>query len=115
MSLPALPLDERSRVDLRVRTRGRSPARVVADARAQGLDAIALADPEDTSALVATIVEGVRRGLYVIPAVEVATADGALLGYFVDPQDPALARLVADGAGRSRSWAATTSGSPPRQ
>ncbi len=90
----ALRLHPDAYVALRVRSLGRTPERIVADALALGLDAIALADRCDLSNLVPTIEEGARHGLCVVPAVEVPTRTGPLVGYFVDHQDPEVLRLV---------------------
>jgi 3',5'-nucleoside bisphosphate phosphatase len=73
-----------------------TPEEVVAGAAAGGLDLIAIAD-HDTTAAVATAQEvGRSQRVQVIPALEVSsTQDGRdihVLGYFVDPESPAMTR-----------------------
>jgi predicted metal-dependent phosphoesterase TrpH len=86
------------RIDLHVHSTASDgalpPEAVVRAARDGGLDLIALAD-HDTTAGVGPALEA-AEGLTVIPAIEVSTTfqdiDLHILGYFVDPQAPALLR-----------------------
>ena len=65
-----------------------SPARLVDEARAQGVQVLALTDHDTTGGLDEALREGRRLGLEVIPGVEINTDIGPhevhILGYFVD-------------------------------
>lgn len=86
------------RLDLHIHTTASdgawTPDRVVEGARRGGLDVIALADHDTTAGVAAAQEAGAARGIQVIPALELSsTQDGRevhLLGYFVDPETPAL-------------------------
>lgn len=80
-----------------------SPGAVVQAARTGGLHIIALAD-HDTVAGVATAQQAAEGSLHVIPALELSTHhDGGelhMLGYYVDPVNPALARFGSRASSR---------------
>lgn len=79
-----------------------SPAELVAAAQAAGLSAVAITDHDSVSGICAAAEEGRRRGVEVIPGIEITAAPqiaGAelhLLGYFIDPENAALRRALAE-------------------
>ncbi len=72
------------------------PSDLLALAASVGLDVIALADHDTVDGVAAASRAGAELGVEVIPALEVScTRDDTeihVLGYFVDPADPALSR-----------------------
>ncbi|MBM4433958.1 MAG: PHP domain-containing protein [Chloroflexi bacterium] len=70
------------------------PAEVVRRAAARGVRIQALSDHDTLAGAAEAIVEGERLGVRVIPSTELNTesewGDVHVLGYFLDPQDPAL-------------------------
>jgi predicted metal-dependent phosphoesterase TrpH len=70
-----------------------SPAALVSDAGAAGLDIIALTDHDTTCGFAQAAAAG-AGAVHVIPAIEISSShEGAelhMLGYFVDPSHPAL-------------------------
>lgn len=71
-----------------------SPTAVVDGAVAGGLDVIALTDHDTTAGVAEARAAAEGRGLTVIPGIEVSTRHGLhdlhILGYWVDPEHPAL-------------------------
>ncbi|MBN1154985.1 PHP domain-containing protein [candidate division KSB1 bacterium] len=53
-------------------------------ANAQGLTAIALTDHHTVAGIDEFMFEGAKRGIYVIPAIEINAKQGDFLGYFID-------------------------------
>jgi predicted metal-dependent phosphoesterase TrpH len=98
------------RADLHVHTTNSdgtyTPAQVVDLARLSGLAAVAITD-HDTTAGVAAARAAAGPGLEVIASVEVTTEHGGrevhLLGYFVRPDDPALAAALGRLRARRRA------------
>jgi predicted metal-dependent phosphoesterase TrpH len=82
-----------------------SPEAVVRGAAKGGLDVIALTDHDNTTGYAAAATTGRELNVHVVPALEVSsthnTRDLHVLGYFVDPDAPALAAHAAR-AGRRR-------------
>ncbi len=82
-----------------------SPQAVVRGAAAGGLDVIALADHDTVGGVVAAADVGKQIDVQVVPALEVSSThhgtDIHVLGYFVDPDAPALAAHT-ERAGRRR-------------
>ena len=72
------------------------PSDLLALAASAELDVIALADHDTVAGVVAASRAGTELGIHVIPALEVScTRDDTeihVLGYFVDPADPAISR-----------------------
>lgn len=95
------------RLDLHIHTTASDgawpPEKVVERAAAGGLDVIAVADHDTTTAVAAARAAGQEDRVQVIPALEVSSTwqgrDIHVLGYFVDPEHPAL---VAHGERASR-------------
>lgn len=75
-----------------------SPAALITGARSGGLDIVALTD-HDTVAGVAMAAAAGAGGVHVIPGIEMSTthesAELHMLGYFIDPADPAVASYGA--------------------
>ena len=71
-----------------------SPRELVAEAKAQGLRAIALTDHDTIEGLVEALAAGVEMGLEVIPGVEISADHDPgsmhILGYFIDHRHPRL-------------------------
>lgn len=86
------------RLDLHIHTSASDGAwsaeKVVSGAVGGGLDVIAIADHDTTAAVRAAQAAGANRNLQVIPALEVSSTwqgrEIHVLGYFVDPDAPAL-------------------------
>ncbi len=72
-----------------------SPERLVDLALEAGLVAVALTDHADTSGVVPMCQYGARRGLHVVPGVEINSADGDLLGLWIDVHDEELQGFLA--------------------
>lgn len=76
-----------------------SPAEVVRRVHAAGFSAMALADHDTMDGVAEALVEAERLGIELIPAVEYSTLDGEreihMLGYGLDPDDPALRAELA--------------------
>lgn len=72
-----------------------SPERLVAEARTRGLTHIAVTDHDTMAGVAAARAEGRRRGVVVLPGVEISTRyrgrEVHLLGYGLDPADRAVA------------------------
>jgi len=89
-------------VDLHVHTTASDglyrPAEVVRLAAEAGLRAVAITDHDTTAGLAEALAAGPACGVEVVPGVEVSTEfpDGTchILGYFVDPAEEGLARLL---------------------
>ncbi len=78
-----------------------TPTELVNEAAALKLRAIALADHDNVDGIAEALAAGERRGVEVIPAVELSTVWGErqdlhLLGYGFDPCDAMLNRALAD-------------------
>ncbi|MFN2431493.1 MAG: PHP domain-containing protein [Gemmatimonadota bacterium] len=75
------------------------PAQLVDHARAVGLAAVAVTDHDTTAGLPEALAAARGTELEVVPGVEISTSHGGvevhLLGYFVDPEFPDLARRLA--------------------
>jgi predicted metal-dependent phosphoesterase TrpH len=92
-----------SRVDLHCHTTasdgGLSPKELVARAASLGIEVLAITDHDTTEGVPAALSEGERRGVLVVPGVEISAVSGReeihLLGYFVDPEDSGLQTLLA--------------------
>jgi predicted metal-dependent phosphoesterase TrpH len=78
----------------------RAPAEVVEVAAAAGLEAIALTDHDSTAGLAEARAAGARLGVRVIGGCEFSVAapwgEMHLLGYFLEPGDPAIERFLVD-------------------
>ena len=92
-----------SRVDLHVHTTASdgamTPSEVVSYAKVLGLSAIAITDHDTAAGLGEALEAGARLGLEVVPGIELSVdyrGHGIhLLGYFLDPEAPALGELLA--------------------
>ncbi len=76
-----------------------TPAELVRLAREAGLDLIGLVDHDTTGGLAEAQAAGARLGVTVIPGVEINTdlrggGEAHVLGYYVSPDDPALAAAL---------------------
>ena len=113
------------RLDLHVHTTASdgwwTPARVVQEAVARGLRAIALTDHETTAGVAEAQAAAQGTPLEVIPGVEISVGGPEeeidLLGYFIDPDHPDLQRLLGgmrggggDGASRPTGLAGAMGG-----
>ena len=70
-----------------------TPEELVFAAKQAGLSAIALTDHDTTDGLARAMAEGQRLGVEVVPGVELSTegiSQVHVLGYYIDPQSPAL-------------------------
>ncbi|MCL5984545.1 MAG: PHP domain-containing protein [Candidatus Thermoplasmatota archaeon] len=67
--------------------------RALEEAKAKGLDGIAITDHNTMSAVATAVALGEKLGLKVVPGVEVSTQEGHLLAYFV-PEPPAPGRSI---------------------
>jgi len=71
-----------------------SPTELIAAAAAAGLDVVAITDHDTTSGWDEAVAGGVRLGVTVVPGIEISCERAGrsihLLGYLVDPADPAL-------------------------
>ncbi|MGN1001865.1 MAG: PHP domain-containing protein [Oscillospiraceae bacterium] len=89
-------------IDLHVHTTGSdgtlTPEETVALAAEKGLRAIAITDHDTAEAVPAALEAGKARGVEVVPGIEISVdylGYGVhILGYFIDPQAPAMARLL---------------------
>ena len=87
--------ERRSRVDLHLHTTASdgalSPVNLVREARAHGLECIAITDHDSTNGIEEAIAEGQRLGVLVIPGIEMSTdiprAEVHVLGYYLDYHD----------------------------
>jgi 3',5'-nucleoside bisphosphate phosphatase len=96
---PRLRWVEAERADLHLHSHHsdglHSPEDLVERALAAGLVAVALTDHADTSGVIPMCQAGAHRGLHVVPGVELNSADGDLLGLWIDVHDPELQRFLA--------------------
>jgi predicted metal-dependent phosphoesterase TrpH len=91
-----------SRVDLHSHSTasdgGLSPEELVARAASLGIEVLSITDHDTTEGLPAAQAEAQRRGITLVPGVEISTVSDDeeihLLGYFVDPEDPDLQTLL---------------------
>lgn len=64
----------------------------------QGIEVLAITDHDTTRGLAPALAEAQRRGMTVVPGVEISTVSGReelhLLGYFVDAENPELQALL---------------------
>lgn len=73
-----------------------SPAELIAAAQVAGLSAVAITDHDSVAGIRAAQAEGARRGIRVIPGIEITAepkipgTELHLLGYFLDPENDAL-------------------------
>jgi len=89
-------------IDLHVHTTASdgalSPSELVVRARAAHLSIIAITDHDTTAGSVAARASALEAGLELIPGIEISSvADGRdvhLLGYFIDPESPALVTFL---------------------
>ena len=76
-----------------------APARLVALAAARGLRVLALTDHDTTAGLAEAAAGAAEHGLRFVPGVELSTHVAAgevhVLGYFIEPESPALAGALA--------------------
>lgn len=87
--------ETRSRVDLHLHTTASdgalTPAQLVREARAHGLECIAVTDHDSTNGIEEAMAEGEREGVHVIPGIEMSTdiprAEVHILGYYIDYRD----------------------------
>ncbi len=87
-----------SRIDLHLHTTysdgSRSPADVLALAKAAGVSALAITDHDTVDGLPDALEAGARLGIEVIPGTEISSRHGEselhILGYFLDCHDPEL-------------------------
>jgi predicted metal-dependent phosphoesterase TrpH len=87
-----------------------TPTRLVEQAAAGGLGAIAVTDHDTTAGLAEALAAGAERGVEVVPGVEISTSHAGLevhlLGYFVEVGSADFERLLAsrreDRDGRAR-------------
>ncbi|MBO9577486.1 MAG: PHP domain-containing protein [Microbacteriaceae bacterium] len=88
-----------------------TPAELVAAAMEAGLGTVAITDHDSTAGWTEAIAAAEGTGLTVVPGIELSTqldyASVHMLGYYVDPADPALvaemARIRAERFGRAES------------
>ena len=94
-----LRFDEDERADLHLHSHHsdglHSPEVLVDMAVEAGLAAVALTDHACTDGVSAACWHGARRGLHVLPGVELNSASGDVLGLWIDVHDPDLQRLLA--------------------
>ena len=108
---PRLRWVEEERADLHLHSHHsdglHSPAELVEHALGAGLVAVALTDHADTSGVIPMCQAGARRGLHVVPGVELNSDDGDLLGLWIDVHDAELQRFLeglrAQRAARTRT------------
>ncbi len=94
--------ETRSKVDLHLHTTasdgGLSPAELVREAKAHGVECMAVTDHDSTDGIEAALVEGERVGVQVIPGIEMSTdiprAEVHVLGYFLDYEDQEFQRIL---------------------
>mgnify|MGYP002639940788 CR=1 FL=1 len=96
---PRLRFDEGERADLHLHSHHsdglHSPEALVRMALDAGLVAVAITDHATTAGVVPACQAGARLGLHVLPGVELNSADGDLLGLWIDVHDPDLQRFLA--------------------
>lgn len=90
-----------------------TPAEVVRLAAQHGLRAVAITDHDTAAGYPAAAAAGERLGVEVVPGIEISTelrGPVHILGYYIDPQSPALApvldRVIRDRDERNRRIAA---------
>lgn len=76
-----------------VKDGGATPEAIVALAKSEGLDLIAIADHNEINGVAAAVAAGEKIGLMVVPAIELSTAHGHLLCYL--PSVEALTRFFS--------------------
>ncbi len=95
---PRLRFDANERADLHLHTHHsdglHSPEALVAMAVDAGLAAIAITDHATTAGVIPACQAGARRGLHVLPGVELNSSEGDLLGLWIDVHDPELQRFL---------------------
>ena len=72
---------------------GATPQAIVALAKAEGLDLIAIADHNEIENVAGAVTAGAQAGIIVIPAIELSTAHGHILCYL--PTVEALTRFFS--------------------
>ena len=77
-----------------------SPAENVRLAKAAGLAAVAITDHDTVAGIEEAIREGERKGITVVPGVEISTVlegkDIHILGYYINDQDPTFLERLAE-------------------
>lgn len=74
-----------------------TPAELVRHAKTSGLSAVAVSDHDTADGVREAIKTGTETGIEVIPAIELSAASDTethILGYFIDPDSPALISAV---------------------
>ncbi|MGE5620838.1 MAG: PHP domain-containing protein [Sphingomonadaceae bacterium] len=100
--------ERRSKVDLHLHTTASdgalTPAELVREASAHGLECIAVTDHDSTEGIEEALAEGERLGVQVIPGIEMSTdiprAEVHILGYFIDYKNQefqSILRQLRDG------------------
>jgi predicted metal-dependent phosphoesterase TrpH len=76
-----------------------APDELVARAASLGIEVLAITDHDITAGIPPALAEGRRRGVTVVPGVEISTLGGReeihVLGYFLDLQNPELQAMLA--------------------
>lgn len=101
-------MTDHSKVDLHLHTTASdgalTPAELVQEAKARGLECIAITDHDSTNGIAGALAEGEAVGLQVIPGIEMSTdiprAEVHILGYFLhyeDDQFQSVLRQLRDG------------------
>ena len=94
--------ERRSRVDLHLHTTASdgalAPAELVREAKARGLECIAITDHDSTNGIEEALAEGAVQGVQVIPGIEMSTdiprAEVHILGYFLDYRDDGFQKTL---------------------
>lgn len=78
----------------------RSPAELLAEAAAAGIEVLSLTDHDTVSGIAAAAAAAATHGLRLVPGIELSCElhgrEVHVLGHFLDPQSPALGRLAAE-------------------
>lgn len=94
--------ERRSRVDLHLHTTASdgafTPSELIREAKAYGLECIAITDHDSTNGIDEALVEGERQGVHVIPGIEMSTdiprAEVHVLGYYLDYHDEEFQKVL---------------------
>ena len=73
-----------------------SPRKVVGFAKEKGIKYLALTDHNSVKGVKEAIKEGKKLGVIVIPAVELRSKEGEILGYFIDTNDKLLNQTIKE-------------------
>lgn len=71
-----------------------SPKEIVGIAKSRGLSVLALTDHNSIDGIDEAIKEGVRQGIRIIPATELRSKEGEILGYFINHKDKEFAKKI---------------------